>query len=87
MSIQDDLIKFCNKANKLNKEISRLLEYEGPEYVGGDLDEKTLSVCEKWANDLEETTGELAVLCENLDIHIKVEKAMKAVDRAIPYVN
>jgi len=87
MSVHDDLIKFCNRANKLNKEIGHLLEHEGPGNLCGDLDEKTLSVCEKWANDLEETTNELAVLCENLDIHIKVEKAMKAVEKAIPYVN
>ena len=87
MSVHDDLIKFCNRANKLNKEIGRILENEGPENLCGDLDEQTLAVCEKWAHDLEKTTGELAVLCENLDIHIRVEKAMSAVEKAIPYVN
>ena len=81
MSINSDLLEFYEKANKLHKEIGQLLASEGPEDLSGDLTDKHFDVCEKWADDLEEKTNELAVLCENCDIPLQVSKALRAFNR------
>lgn len=80
MSINSDLLEFYEKANKLHKELGQIL-LEGPDDLDGDLTEKHLTACEKWADDLEDKTSELAVLGENCDIPLKVAKALLAFNR------
>ena len=80
MSINNELLEFYEKAEKLHKEVGQIL-LEGPDDLGGDLTEKHLAVCEKWVNALEDKTSELAVLGENCDIAVRVEKALRAFNR------